>query len=202
MSHDVLSEVAEQTLAPPLMRSHWTVDLVQRMPHLEGERYEIIDGELVVTTQPHTRHQRLCQKLGNQLDNWGEQSGVGLVIPAPGLIYADDQAVAPDLVWVSKARLAEILGADGKLHGSPEIVVEIVSPGKTNEERDREKKLALYSRQGVPEYWIADWQVQTIDVYRRAQDKLMLVQTLKAQDELTSPLLPGFACPINRLFEL
>lgn len=105
-------------------------------------------------------------------------------------------------MWVSKERLAAILGTDGKLHDSPELVIEVLSPGKANEERDREKKLALYARQPVPEYWIVDWQAQIIDVFRTGQNALQHVQTLTAQDNLTSPLLPGFSCAISSLFEL
>ncbi|HEU5011966.1 MAG TPA: Uma2 family endonuclease [Roseiflexaceae bacterium] len=180
----------------------WTTDAVEAMPRVEGERYEIIDGELYVTTQPHSYHQAVCDNIIIELGVWGRQTGLGRTLQAPGLIYANDQAVAPDLIWVSKARLAEILGTDGKLHGSPELVVEIVSPGKTNEECDREKKLALYSRQGVPEYWIVDWQRRTVDAYRQEQGELCLVQSLAGNETLSSPLLPGFACSINRFFEL
>jgi Uma2 family endonuclease len=126
----------------------------------------------------------------------------GRVFPAPGIVYAPDEAVAPDLVWVSKERVATIIAADGKLHESPDLVVEILSPGKANEERDREKKLALYSRYGVQEYWIVDWRASTVEVYRPEQDELRLVQTLQSGGELTSPLLPGFACEIDRFFEL
>lgn len=180
----------------------WTADMLEQLPHVVGERHEIIDGELYVTTQPHARHQRFCQKLGNRLDNWSEQNVDGLAIQAPGLVYANGEAVAPDLVWVSKARLAAILGDDGKLHESPEIVVEVLSPGKANEERDRDKKLPLYARHGVPEYWIVDWQAKIIDVYRTEQATLNFVQRLTAQDELTSPQLPGFACSVQQLFEL
>ncbi len=190
------------TITEPPILTRWTVDLVEKMPHIEGERHEIIDGELYVTTQPHGRHQATSDNIITELGIWGRQTKLGRTFGAPGLVYAKDEAVAPDIVWVSKARLANILGPDGKLHDSPELVVEILSPGKGNEERDREKKLDLYSRRGVQEYWIADWRAMTIEVYRREQDGLQLIQTLQAGDILTSPLLPGFSCPIDRLFEL
>jgi Uma2 family endonuclease len=188
-------------IKPPLM-TRWTVDLVQKMPRIEGERYEIIDGELYVTTQPHGRHQATSDNISFELGTWSRSTRAGRVFPAPGIIYAKDEAVAPDLVWVRKERVATIIGTDGKMHESPELAIEILSPGKANEERDREKKLALYSRRGVQEYWIADWRATTLEIYRREQDELKLVQTLHAGDVLTSPLLPGFACPIDRLFEL
>jgi Uma2 family endonuclease len=182
--------------------SHWTVDLLQQMPRLEGERYEIIDGELHVTTQPHTMHQVTASNVCFELNQWSRETGLGRAISAPGLVYADNLAVAPDVVWISRARFAVIVGDDGKLHGSPELVVEVLSPGKANAERDRETKLALYSRYGVHEYWIVDWQAMTLDVYRREEDALKLVQSLQTGDALTSPLLPGFSCIIGRFFEV
>jgi Uma2 family endonuclease len=190
------------TITKPPIITGWTVDLVQKMPHIEGERYELIDGELYVTTQPHARHQITCDNIIIELGTWGRKTGLGRTIQAPGLIYAKNEAVAPDIVWASQARLAHILGSDGKLHESPELVIEILSPGKANEERDYEKKLALYSRRDVQEYWIADWRAITLEIYRREQDELQLAQTLGSGDTLTSPLLPGFSCPIDRLFEL
>jgi Uma2 family endonuclease len=183
--------------------SRWTTELVAQMPQLEGERYEIIDGELLVTTQPHYMHQSVSFRIGLELQVWSNTGNQGAVLIAPGLIYADDEAVAPDVVWISRERMTQIVGDDGKLHGSPDLVIEVLSPGKANEERDREKKLDLYARRGVPEYWIVDWRAQTIDVYRRgAEDAFDLVQTLHSDDVVSSPVLAGFSCPIKRFFEL
>lgn len=190
------------TLTRPTMLVRWTTELVDQMPHIEGERYEVIDGELYVTTQPHARHQATCENISFELGIWSRRTQSGRVLIAPGIVYSLDEAVAPDLVWVRKERVAGIVAPDGKLHESPDLVIEVLSPGKANEERDREKKLALYSRRGVAEYWIADWRGVTVEVYRRAQDALALAATLRAGDTLTSPLLPGFECLIDRLFEL
>lgn len=190
------------TLTEAAILTHWTVDLLEKMPRVVGERYEIICGELFVTTQPHTRHQLTCQKIAYQLEKWNDQGGNGAVIPAPGLVYAKNEAVAPDIVWVSKPRLVAILAEDGKLHESPELVIEVLSPGQANEERDRDKKLALYSRRGVPEYWLVDWRAETVEIYRQQEEQLQLDQTLTSGDEITSPLLPGFACAVKRFFEL
>jgi len=181
---------------------HWTTDAVESMPRVEGERYEIIDGELHVTTQPHANHQATCDNIIIEVGNWSRQTNLGRTFQAPGIIFSPVEAVAPDIIWVNRNRLNNILDQDGKFHQAPDIVIEVLSPGKANEERDREKKLDLYSRYDVPEYWIVNWRAKTIEIYRRTNDELALVETLSAGAELTSPLLPGFACPINRLFEL
>jgi len=71
---------------------------------------------------------------------WSEESGLGEVNTAPGIILAEDEDVTPDLVWISYARLQTALQADGKLHQVPELVVEVLSPGSRNVLRDRQLK--------------------------------------------------------------
>jgi Uma2 family endonuclease len=80
------------------------------------------------------------------------------------------------------------------------LVVEVLSPGKSNESRDREAKLKLYSRRGVAEYWIVSWKQREVEVYRRQDEVLALMNTLQANDTLESPQLEGFSCQISKLF--
>ena len=170
-------------------------------PENDGKRYEIIDGELYVSRQPHFRHQDVCGRLYSKLHQWSEQSGDGKAVIAPGLIFAEDDDVAPDLVWASSGRLADILESDGKLHAAPELIVEVLSPGIYNERRDRDAKLKLYSRRGVEEYWIVDWRKRRVEVFRRHDAQLFLAATLSDSDSLTTSLLPGLACPLSDLFK-
>jgi Uma2 family endonuclease len=176
-----------------ISRRYTSADL-KRLPDVEGIRYEIIDGELHVSKQPSWHHQYACLQAWLVLHTWNEQTGLGVANVAPGLIFASDDDVAPDVVWISRARLTAALDAAGHLRVAPELVVEVLSPGAANEARDREHKLALYTRQGVREYWIVDWRARTVQIFRRAEESLRLVATLGNQDVLTSPLLPGFAC--------
>jgi Uma2 family endonuclease len=165
----------------------------------DGKRYEIIDGELYVSAQPHWRHQRASGRFFAALDAWCEATEAGLTIEAPGVIFAEDEAVAPDIVWISRERVDRVVGEDGKLHLAPDLIVEILSPGTKNEERDRDAKLKLYSRRGVREYWIADWREVSVQVYRRVNATLRLVATFTPNDLLTSPMLPGFSSPVRPL---
>jgi Uma2 family endonuclease len=77
----------------------------------------------------------------------------------------------------------------------------VLSPGATNERRDREAKLKLYSTRGVDEYWLVDWRTQTVVVYRRQAAQLRLQATLRREDPLASPLLPEFALTVAELFD-
>lgn len=179
---------------------HFTIADLEGLPQKEGARYEIIAGELHVSTQPSWQHQVVCGHICAALIEWGRPTNAGRVIPAPGLIFAVNEAVAPDVVWVSRARLGEVLGPDGKLHAAPDLVVEVLSPGSTNQRRDRELKLDLYSRRGVQEYWIVDWEEGQLEVYRQQAGALLQMAKLHQADEVASPLLPDFRLSVARLF--
>lgn len=116
------------------------------------------------------------------------------------MIFSEENAVAPDLVWISSERFSDSLDEAGHLRIAPDLVIEVLSPGNANERRDRELKLRLYSREGVREYWIADWRDHSVQVYRRNGVALDLVATLRDGDILTSPMLPGFSAPVARLW--
>ena len=180
-------------------RRYTSADL-ERLPDVEGVRYEILDGELHVSRQPSWHHQYATNKVAVALDTWSDATGNGVTLPAPGVIFAPDDDAVPDVVWISRERLATLQDEAGHLRGAPELVVEVLSPGAVNERRDRELKLQLYSRQGAEEYWVVDWRMRTVQVFRRDQGVLRLVATLGRDDTLTSPLLPGFSCPVSRLW--
>ena len=131
---------------------------------------------------------------------WSLSTGLGKAVQAPGVIFSEADNVIPDVVWTSNQRLATGLDESGHLTIAPELIVEVLSPGTQNEQRDRETKLKLYTERGVQEYWILDWRVQQVEVYRRQNAILKLVATLFVSDDLTSPRLPGFVCSVARLF--
>lgn len=178
---------------------HWTTADLELFPD-DGKRYEIINGELFVTKAPHWKHQNVADNICTELKLWSRQTGLGDAATSPGIIFTDADNVIPDVVWASKERLAEILDEAGHLTGAPELIIEVLSPGELQERRDRELKLKLYSSQGVREYWIFDRKQIKIEIYRRENGILKLAVTLYREDNLTSPLLPGFSCPVERLF--
>jgi len=135
---------------------------VQQLPD-DGHRHEAIEGELHVTPAPSIRHQRVSQKLEQELLRLLEAPGHGIVIDAPvGVEFpSTGEGVQPDIVFVSSARTHII--ADAAIRGAPDLVVEILSP--TTEQRDRGVKRKLYERQGVLEYWIVDLETETVEVW-------------------------------------
>ena len=188
-------------MAEPRLR-RWTSAEVEKLDDQDGWiRYEIIDGELYVSHAASDDHQDAAMRTSGYLFIWNEQTVLGLVMQAPGLIFDDENNTIPDVVWVSRERRARIEQArDRKLHDGPELIVEVLSPGAENERRDREIKLALYARRNVDEYWILDIPARTVSVYRRQGAELVLVARLGAGATLTSPHLPGFQVDVTRLF--
>lgn len=180
-------------------RTKWTTADLALFPD-DGRRYEIIDGALFMSRQPHWHHQHTADRICAVLNEWSDQSGRGIAFTAPGIVLSDVDAVAPDVVWISRERLRNSADEAGHLTVMPELVVEVLSFGEQSEERDRKLKLKLYESRGALEYWIADWRLKQIEVYRRDEGELKFVSVALPQDTLTSPLLPGFACRVAQLF--
>lgn len=112
---------------------------------------ELIDGELVVSPAPLLIHQEILFRLALLLNTLAPQ---GKLYLAPVDVHLNDEnVVQPDLVWL--ATDSQCGAVDGKyLHGAPELVVEVISPG--SERQDRGKKFELYEKFGVHEYWLID----------------------------------------------
>ncbi|NJN87702.1 MAG: Uma2 family endonuclease [Leptolyngbyaceae cyanobacterium SL_7_1] len=179
----------------------WTTRDLNAMPDDGGwKRYEIMDGDLFVTRAPHIRHQSASGNLHFELEIWSRQTQLGKPFQTPGVIFSPTDAVIPDVVWISQARLTNGTDEAGHLIVAPELMVEVLSPGELNEQRDKEVKLKLYSLHGVQEYWIVNWQLKSLEIYRRTDAQLRLVATLLEGDTLTSPLLPGFSPAIAQIF--
>ena len=178
----------------------WTSTDLELMPD-NGNRYEIINGELFVTRAPHWKHQTTCGRFFTALDMWSIATKSGKTAMGAGVIFGDKDDVIPDVVWVSKEKYEILIDQAGHLLGAPDLAIEVLSAGTENEKRDREIKLKLYSTRGVWEYWIADWRAKQIQVYRRENGVLKLAMTLFESDTLTSPLLPNFSCLISQIFE-
>jgi Uma2 family endonuclease len=93
----------------------WTAADLEGLPD-DGNRYELIDGELHVTSAPHVWHQVVVGNVAMALQVWSKQTAGGLTISGPGVIFSPTDAVIPDVVWVRRDRFPSLLGEDGKLH--------------------------------------------------------------------------------------
>lgn len=166
----------------------------------DGNRYELVEGELHVSSAPSIFHQEISLRIALALSRYLQMRPLGKVLQGVGVIFDDFSAVIPDLVFVTHERLQRS-EADGRLKFAPEIVIEILSPGASNERRDRQLKRDLYSRQGVHEYWIVDPAARAVELHRkRKTGGLEFIARLQSGDQLTSSVLPEFTLPIDSLF--
>ena len=91
--------------------------------------------------------------------------------------------------------------ADERFVKAPDLVIEILSPGKQNRERDVLVKRQLYSRYGVEEYWIVDPEKREIAIYRKLEESLQTVSTVREPETVTSLTLPGLELDLRAIFD-
>jgi Uma2 family endonuclease len=142
----------------------WTYAEFARLPD-DGNRYEVIGGELHVTPAPTTLHQKIVTRIARTLEEFAELHGLGEVFVGPvDVLFAEGDYLEPDLVFVRRERLDVV--SDRGLEGAPDLVVEVLSP--TTASRDRRLKRERYAHFGVPEYWIVDPVARRIEVHGAA----------------------------------
>lgn len=179
-----------------------TNDYLKRMPRDENLRYELIGGELIVSTAPRFIHQLLSMKVSEVFLDCLKENPIGLVLATPGLIFSEFDGVIPDLIYISHQRIKEILDEeDGKFYGAPEIVIEILSPGKANARRDLQIKRELFEIYKVPEYWVVNPFEKEISVFEFADKQLKLTKNYQENEKLKTDRLPDFQLNLKKLFQ-
>ncbi len=166
----------------------------------DGKRHELIEGDHFVTPAPSTKHQKVSRNILLALASFVRQHRLGEVLAAPcDVILSDENVVQPDVVFVSSAQ-AQFITADN-IQGAPVLVIEILSEG--TRKKDEITKRKLYERFGVQEYWIVDPELETVKVYRLANQVYVRSVELskEANDSLTTPLLSDFGLPLTQIFE-
>ena len=163
----------------------------------DDERYELLDGELIVAPAPNSAHQRVDAKLGWRLAQFVEQWGLGQVFSAPyDVVLSETDVVQPDLLFISNERAYIITPANAR--GAPDLVVEIISPSTA--ERDRSLKRALYARYGVREYWLVDPDTRIVTVLLLDDGAFVEIAHYGAGQTLTSSTLAGFTANLDDIF--
>ena len=149
---------------PTTTRYTWTYDEYARLPD-DGNRYEVIDGEVLVTPSPSPTHQHILLRLSLALHVYVEHEGLGVVLPDVDLLFVEGQFLRPDLLFMPTSRRAGITSRG--VEQAPGLVVEILSPSSGSV--DRVKKPRRYRDFGVPEYWVVDPEERVVWVWRFAQ---------------------------------
>ena len=163
----------------------------------EGERYELIDGELILVASPNEGHQIASIRLGSRMHFYVDAGELGWVFQAPfDIVFSDTEVVQPDVMFISKER--EHIRTGANVQGAPDLVVEILSPSSVG--RDWSYKRELYAKYGVKEYWIADPVHKMVSVMLLRDGVLELAGTYVEGDTVVSSALEGFSVEINAIF--
>lgn len=178
-----------------------TVADLDAYPDDDGNRYELIEGELFVSCAPGIPHQRVLHNLQVELALYLKEHPVGIIVPGAGTIFSDYDAVIPDIAFVRHERWDEVVTGQ-KFTGAVDLVIEVLSPGSTNRSRDLVAKRRLYGKYGVKEYWIVDSENLSVLIFRLDGAMLEEVATATGDDELSSPILPGFHLEAAAIFKL
>ncbi len=164
----------------------------------DGNRYEVINGELVVTPAPSWDHQNSIGELFMVVRLHVRTNRLGWVVDAPtGVVLESHTGVEPDILFISRER-GSIITKRG-VEGAPDLVVEALSP--STESRDRGTKMQAYASAGVPHYWLLDVAHRALEVLELHGDDYELVGVYHVGDVFEPPLFPGLSIRIADLFE-
>jgi Uma2 family endonuclease len=182
----------------------YTVDDLDFMPE-DTNRYEIIGGKLFVSRAPYLDHQLLITNFILAFGEYLKKNPIGIVVTTPGVIFSPKDAVIPDLVFathetVQKSVAGEDQKFEGKFTAAPELMIEILSYGKKDIERDRVHKREIYGKYKVKEYWVVDGLFNTIEVYRLEEKGLERVKRFEIYESIETPLLPEFSLNLADIF--
>lgn len=173
-----------------------TYDQLRLLPE-DTNQYELFDGELVMTPSPSARHQQILVRLLTQIWAHVQAYSLGEVFVAPlDTVFDLYTVLQPDILFISRPRVPWVVKE--RIEGSPDLVVEILSPATV--EKDRYRKLAVYSQFTVREYWIVDPDEQAIELFRRAGEELKWDRRFLSDEIFESPLLAGFQLEVSSLF--
>ena len=175
----------------------WTYEDYLALPD-DGNRYEIVEGELLVTPPPTTGHQSISSRLFLAMGVFIAHQKLGMLYHPPFEIHLSDQTrpVQPDLIFIRAEN--DPLPTTVYFRGIPDLVVEILSPG--SHRNDMTVKYAAYEKAGIPEYWIVDPKSESVWVYALSDGKNDLHGQFVGEEMITSKVLAGLEIVNRSLF--
>ena len=169
---------------------------LERAPE-DGRRYELYDGEVFVVPAPIPLHQVVQHELTERLREYCRQNG-GFAVGSPiDIVFSPYDVVQPDIVLFTEAR-AHLVDIRKVIRHRPDLCVEILSP--STESADRGRKLQMFARYGVPEYWIVDPVAEALEVLRLEAGSYVVARRAGRDDEVTSTAVPGLRISLGSVF--
>lgn len=182
----------------PPAPGYWTDEDWRRLVKT-NLRYEVVKGVLYEIVTPAPRHQAVSRNLAHSLLSFVEAHTRGEVYYAPVNVFlpCPETMVQPDLLFISEER-RDTVYPDVGVFGSPDLIIEILSPGDWL--KDRKEKFALYLEAKVREYWIVDPRLVRIEVYVLRGPQYELLDWWETGDMAHSEVLPGFTVAVDEVF--
>ncbi|MGQ9548352.1 MAG: Uma2 family endonuclease [Roseiflexus sp.] len=198
--------LSETATVAPLLADHavpgppqgrWTVAAWEGLPD-DGNRYEILEGVLWMTTAPSAFHQWIVGRCIRLIGIPAEDRGLGAWFTAPiGVILTEHDAVQPDFLFIRAERVAAMV-RERRIHGAPDLIIEVLSPGNSTE--SMAQKRARYAQCGVPEYVEIDLAQRCVRVYRLEGDAYRMPVIYDAAQTLHLTCLPDVPVAVKALF--
>ena len=163
-------------------------------------RYEIVDGEMIMSAAPHIFHQTTLGNVNEPVRRFVRENQLGAVWFAPVDIIVQRDPLRtrqPDLLFISNERLGFI--QDGRVHGGPDLVVEIMSPSNTRAEIER--KLADYTRISVRESWLASSEGGTVESLQLDNGEWKRLAIRGVGENVETVVLQGLELPVSDIFQ-
>lgn len=198
--HTYMAVIAVSTEAPLVAgppHGQWTYADWETLPD-DGNRYEVIEGVLYVTTAPSFFHQWIVRRLERFIGIPAEDQGLAFSAMGPvGLLMPGCDPVQPDYVVILKSKGAIIHGR--RIWGVPDLIFEILSTSNTD--YDEKVKLEIYAKAGVPEYVIVDPRARELRHHRlEAPGQYARRRVFGERETATFDCLPGIGVPVAELF--
>ena len=151
--------------------------------------FELEDGRLVKMPSPRREHQEIVGLLFAMLRQFAREHDLGTVVMEVDVALPTGRGYIPDIAFVSGSREAALLGRDGKVHGAPDLVVEVISPGTRL--RDRYRKPREYWAAGVVWYWLVDTDALGFEEFQHTAQGYLCATTAAPGEIFESKALPG-----------
>lgn len=162
--------------------------------------YELEDGELIEMPSPRREHQRIVSRLTVLLDDYVTEHNLGTVVMAVDVALPTGHGYIPDIAFISHERENELLKPDGKVHGSPDLVIEISSPSTAR--RDRVKKFLKYWEAGVKWYWVVDALEMTVEEYEWTEGGYLCTARVDTGEDFEPRAFKGLKINIAKLMKV
>lgn len=162
------------------------------------KRYEYVDGKVYLLSSPTYNHQKIAGEIYTILSLWFRDKKCNLFFsPLDVRLFKKDNinVVQPDILVICDP---ENVKEDGKYHGTPTLLIEILS--SSNRGHDVIKKLDLYRASGVKEYWIVNPFEHEIAVYLFEEKSIKKMKTYKNKETLESVVFEGLKISLGQVF--